>query len=291
MKLAIRFVPLMLVALFALTAAGETTTKPTAVTTKSFTYKKASNTDLELIVYYPPDWKESDKRPGMVFFFGGGWTNGTIKTFDEQSRYFAGRGMVTACADYRVKSKQNVTPKECAEDAKSALRYFRKNASTLGVDPDRIVASGGSAGGHIAACTTLTPGLDAEGEDTKISAKANLLVLYNPVLMFGPQLAQRVNNDDAIAKALSPTLYLTKETPATLLLYGTTDFLLRDGKEYMAKSKELGHHAEMYLAEGQGHGFFNKQPWKDKTTARVAEFLEANGYLAKLTKEKSKSDK
>jgi acetyl esterase/lipase len=255
------------------------TTQESRSPTKSFIYKKVAKTELEMVIDYPPDWKASDKRPAIVFFFGGGWTDGTIQAFETQADYFAGRGMVAARADYRVKSRQGVTPKECVEDAKSAVRWLRQNAAMLGVDPDRIVAAGGSAGGHIAACTTLAPGLDAEGEDTTISCKANALVLYNPVLEFGPQMAERIGNDQALAKVISPTLHLQKDSPPTLLLYGTADWLLNQGNDFMKRSKELGHHAELFTAEGQKHGFFNKPPWKEKTTQRVAEFLTSIGYL------------
>ena len=256
------------------------TTSPTTAPTKSFSYKKIKQIELEMIVHFPPGWKESDKRPSIVFFFGGGWTNGTIKSFETQCSYLASRGMVAARADYRVKSRQGVTPKECVEDAKSAVRWMRQNAAKLGVDPDRIAAGGGSAGGHIAACTTLTPGLDAAGEDTTISCKANALVLYNPVLFFGPQIAQQIGNDEALAKALSPTLHLEKDSPPTLLMYGTADFLLTQGNDFMKRSKELGHKSEMFLAEGQPHGFYNKPPWRGKTTQRMVEFLESIGYLS-----------
>src|SRR5215469_11273941 len=154
--------------------------------TKTFTYAKTKEADLQLVVHYPPGWKATDKRAGIVFFFGGGWENGTIDQFKPQAEYLAGRGMVAARADYRVKSRHGVTPKECVDDARSAIRWFRENAGTLGVDPDRIVAAGGSAGGHIAACTTLMPAPDPKEEAPKTSSKADALVLFNPVLRFGP---------------------------------------------------------------------------------------------------------
>jgi acetyl esterase/lipase len=248
--------------------------------TKSFVYKKTKQAELELIVHYPPGWKASDKRPGIVFFFGGGWTSGSVKQFEPQAIALAGRGMVAARADYRVKSRHGVTPKECVEDAKSAVRWMRQNAAQLGIDPKRIVAAGGSAGGHIAACTALGPGLDAEGEDAKISSQPNALVLFNPVLRLDdPQLQKFVGNDAALAKSLSPTLYLTKNTPPTLLLYGSADRLASQGDEFLKKSKELGHRAELFTAEGQGHGFFNRSPWLEKTTQRMDDFLVSLGYL------------
>ena len=247
--------------------------------TKTFTYAKTKEADLRLVVHYPPDWKATDKRPAIVFFFGGGWENGTIEAFRPQAEYLAGRGMVAARADYRVKSRHGVTPKECVDDARSAVRWFRENAGRLGVDPDRIVAAGGSAGGHIAACTTLMPAPDSKDEVPKTSSKANALVLFNPVLRFGPEMAKRVNNDEAVARAISPVLYLAKDSPPVLLFYGTDDRLLRQGGEFVRRSKDLGHRAELFTADEQGHGFFNRPPWRERTLRRADEFLVSLGYL------------
>jgi acetyl esterase len=224
--------------------------------TKTFTYRKTKQADLEIVVHYPPGWKDTDKRPGIVFFFGGGWENGTIKAFEPQAKYLASRGMIAARADYRVKSRHGVTPKECVDDARTAMRWFRQNAAKLGVDPDKIVASGGSAGGHIAACTTLMPGSEAE----KVSSKANALILFNPVLRFGPQLLKKIDNDEAVGKAISPILHLAKDSPPTLLFFGTDDFLYKQGQEFIKRSKELGHRSEMFTAEKQPHAFFHKSP-------------------------------
>jgi acetyl esterase/lipase len=246
---------------------------------KKFTYKKTKQGDLAIHVHLPPGWKKEDRRPVIVFFFGGGWENGTIKAFEPQAEYLAGRGIVAARADYRVKSRHGVTPRECVEDAKSAVRWLRQNAPKLGVDPDRIVAAGGSAGGHIAACTALAPGLEPEGEDRKISSKPNALVLFNPVLRFGPQMLKRIGNDEALGKAMSPTLHLRTDSPPTLLFYGTDDWLFQQGEEFMRRSKELGHRARLFTADGQPHGYFNRSPWREKTLQQTDEFLASLGYL------------
>jgi len=89
----------------------------------------------------------------------------------------------------------------------------------------------------------------------------------------------RINKDEKLGKLLSPTLHLTKDTPPTLLFYGNKDGLLKQGEELLAKSKEVGHKADIFLADGVGHGFFNKSPWKEKTLLRADEFLESLAYL------------
>lgn len=249
--------------------------------TKTFVYKQTPQGELEMIVHYPPDWKPSNQRPAMVFFFGGGWTNGSPRQFEQQAEYLASRGMVAARADYRVKSRHNVTPKQCVEDAKSAVRWLRQQAEELGIDTERIVAAGGSAGGHIAACTGLTSGLDAESEDASVSSKPNALVLFNPVVRFEgvDRLVERIRGDTELARTLSPTLHLDASSPPALLLYGTDDRLFAQGEEYVDRAKEVGARAELYTAEGQRHGFFNRAPWRERTLYRVDEFLESLGYV------------
>jgi len=243
-------------------------------------YKKTPQGELAIHIHFPKDWAAQDKRPAIVFFFGGGWTGGTVEQFARQAHYLAFRGMVAARADYRVRSRHQTTPDKCVEDAKSAVRWLRKNATKFGIDPDRIVASGGSAGGHIAACSCTVAGLDAEGEDTSVSAKPNLLVLYNPVLNCAQeQIALRMGSMD-MANRLSPNLHLSKEMPPTIVFYGTQDRFCSQGEEFLQLSKELGNTVELYAAQGQPHGFFNRSPWHQQTTFLVDQFLARHGYLA-----------
>jgi acetyl esterase/lipase len=240
-------------------------------------FKKTEQGDLKISISFPDDWKPSDKRPAIVFFFGGGWTQGTVQQFAPQSAYLARRGMVAARADYRVKSRHQVTPDVCVEDAKSAVRWLRKNAATLGIDPGKVVAAGGSAGGHLAACTATVPGFESAGEDLSVSSKPNAMVLFNPVLHLEP-IAQRLT-DGETAKKITPNLHLETGLPPALILFGSADPLRKGADEYLSKAKELKAVAELYTAEGQPHGFFNKSPWQERTLFRVDEFLASIGYL------------
>jgi acetyl esterase/lipase len=162
------------------------------------------------------------------------------------------------------------------EDCKSAVRFLRQHAAKLGIDPARIAAGGGSAGGHTAAATGIVPGLDAKDEDLSISSKPNLLVLYNPVLNT-TGLTERMPAD--IAKRISPNSYLTKDTPPAIILFGTNDKLLATAEEYLQIGQKFGIVAELYTADGAAHGFFNRPPWNDRTLFLVDQFLAKHGYL------------
>ena len=256
---------------------------------RNTSYKAVGTRKLTLELDYPPDWKPADKRPAIVFFFGGGWTRGTPAQFKPRAKYFAQRGLVCARADYRVRSKDGVLPDKCVEDALSAMRWVRSHAAQLGIDPNRIVAAGGSAGGHLAACTFFTEGVSAPDDDKAVSPKPNAMVLYNPALDLvalrqakGRQGPSDVN--EATLNRISPLLHVCKEMPPTLLLDGTEDFLNAQVRDFVQKSKAVGAPVEVWYTEGQPHSFFNKPPWLGKTTQQVDEFLCRIGYLGKEPK-------
>lgn len=250
------------------------------VKTEAVVFKTTPQGELKLHVFYPDGWTAADRRPAIVFFFGGGWKSGSYEQFVPQSEYFASRGLVAVSAEYRIQSKHKTTPDVCVEDAKSAMRFVRANAAKYGVDPDKLIASGGSAGGHLAATTALVEGFDAK-TDPKVSAKPNALVLFNPVLnmtMLDGRKVPGANGDD-VAKAISPTLYLAKDTPPAIVFFGTADKLKAHGTEYAAKAKPMGVRAELYTAADQPHGFFNRSPWCEATAEQADRFLESLGYL------------
>ena len=132
-------------------------------------YKQAGGVDLRLHVFKPDGWKPADRRPAVVFFFGGGWTSGTPQQFAPHGSYLARRGLVAISAEYRVKRRGDATPFDCVSDGKSAIRWVRAHANELGIDANRIAAAGGSAGGHVAACTSFIDGFD---DPQKTAARA-----------------------------------------------------------------------------------------------------------------------
>jgi acetyl esterase/lipase len=248
---------------------------------EKYVYKQTPQGELAVHIHFPKDWTTNDKRPAIVFFFGGGWHTGTVKEFVPQAEYLAGRGMVAARADYRVLDRHGTTADKCVEDGKSAVRWLRANAARLGIDPNRIAASGGSAGGNVAACTYTTKGLEAEGENLSISSKPNLLLLFWPILdctWRGPSWGSK-----ELAMRNSPNHNLSQDVPPTILFYGTEDSLILEGMDLLKKSKKLGIVVELYMAEGQGHGFASPWRegsiyWREASTYMMDKFLARYGY-------------
>lgn len=251
---------------------------------KEFTYKRTPQGELKLQVHYPPDWKAADRRPAIVFFFGGGWKSGTPTQFLNQATYLATRGMVAVRADYRVETRQHTTPESAVEDAKSAVRWVRAKAAELGVDPQRIVASGGSAGGHLAACTGMTDAFEAKDEDAKISSRPTALVLFNPALdLAALDVAAKWpagrGDGKAIVPRIDPARFIKPGVVPTIIFFGTADKMLDHARTFADKSNSAGNRCEVFTAAEQPHGFFNRSPWQDVTLRQTDVFLTSLGLL------------
>ncbi len=258
-------------------------------------YKQADSTVLRLYLYLPAEPAPANGWPAIVFFFGGGWRSGTPRQFAPHCQYFAWRGMVAAAADYRVWQRHRATIATCVEDAKSAVRWLRAHAQQLAIDPQRIVASGGSAGGHLAAATALLPGFEALGEDLSVSSAPNALVLFNPALILAPvpgkwqpagvlaQLAQRAG---AELKRLSPYHHIRRGLPPTIIFHGKADITVpyKTAELFCERMRAAGNRCELVGYENAGHGFFNYRPDNPEafydTLRRADRFLTSLGYLS-----------
>jgi len=245
-------------------------------------YKQIDTISLSMEVYYPANYQSGETYPAMVFFFGGGWKGGTTKQFEPHAQYFAGRGMVCFLADYRVSSRHGTTPFESLKDAKSAVRYIRKHAERFHIEPDSIIASGGSAGGHLAAATALVDGFNDSTDDLSVSCRPNALVLFNPVIDNGPggYGYERVGEQ---YKYFSPLHNISKDAPPTIFFLGTEDDLIpvETARYYQTVMEQVGSRCELILYEEEGHGFFNYGSrynyWQ--TVLKADEFLRSLGYI------------
>ncbi|TWT75039.1 alpha/beta hydrolase fold domain-containing protein [Allorhodopirellula solitaria] len=269
------------------------------------TYKTVDDVDLKLWVFDPPRHESGESRPAIVFFFGGGWRAGNPTQFEQHCRYLASQGMVAITADYRVSSRHHTLANKSVEDAESAVRWIRDNAKRLGIDPFRIVAGGGSAGGHLAACLGVVPplsGSTVEGLEAKrTSSVPNALALFNPALVLAPFEDIRLGkNSEGVekfkdittrtgvpARRISPIHHIHSGLPPTIIFHGEADSTVPfvTAKRYSELATQAGNRCELIGYPDASHGFFNYgrggEPGKfyPLTVSRLHTFLKTLGYL------------
>ncbi len=243
-------------------------------------YKQVEGRGLRLFVVKPEDWKAADQRPALVLFHGGGWTGGAPTQFNDQVTYLAKRGMVCVQVEYRLLGNPG-PPTNCVRDAKSAMRWVRSHSVDLGIDPKRIGAGGGSAGGHLAAFVGMVEGNDDPADDLKISPKANALVLFNPVFDNGPDGGWGTKRVGDRYKEFSPAHNITADDPPAIVFLGRNDTLngVPVVERFQANMKQAGVRCETRFYDGQAHGFFNNEPWKTITLIESDKFLASLGWL------------
>jgi acetyl esterase len=265
-------------------------------------YREVNGVKLNAYVFTPPRQRALDRRPAVLFFFGGGWKGGSPGQFLPQSLYLAQRGMVAIPCDYRVLSRHGVLPQDCLRDAKAAIRWARANAVRLGIDPDRIVAGGGSAGGHLAAAIALVPGFE-DGAHPEVSSMPNALALFNPAVVLSPveghagllsdeKFADISARTDGRPREISPYHFIRAGLPPSILFHGTKDEAVPfPTVELFAKAMiAAGNRCELKAYEGQPHGFFNpgrgQGPPREeasrcfhRTIRELDEFFVSLGYL------------
>ncbi len=255
--------------------------KPVAypVRSEAVTYKMVDTFKLSLYFIHPPGFNAKRKYPVFIFFYGGGWLNGDINQFERQAKYFASRGLVSVLADYRIFKIHKSTPFDAVADAKSAIRYLRTHSESLGIDGGKIIAGGGSAGGHLAAAADLTQ-LEAPGENLKISSRPNALVLFNPVFDNGPGGF----GHDRIGKRypqISPLHNIKPNSAPAIVFLGTDDNAVpvATAELYKKKMEEAGNRCDLFIYQDQKHGFFNSEQYFYETVRQTDIFLRSLNYL------------
>jgi acetyl esterase len=252
-------------------------------------YKTIGLTKLKLYIYQPSELNNLEKLPAIVFFHGGGWAGGHAWQFIPQCKYLAERCMVAISVEYRVRKRQGATPFECVADAKSAIRWVRAHAGEYRIDENQIAAGGGSAGGHIAACTALIKDFDEKNEDLSISSVPDALVLFNPVLDVPeivhilPKKVIKILKDRATE--ISPVHNVSKGAPPTIVFHGTADgnVPFHQATLFCEKMNKYSNQCEVVPFEGRSHGFFNynkgTNPDFFSTMDFTVKFLTSIGYI------------
>eukprot|EP00906_Rhabdomonas_costata_P012661 RCo018229 len=238
-------------------------------------------------LYLPTAVGRGEKRPAVVVIHGGGWIGGDKRAAREVNiaTTLASHGYVALSINYALASPGRPIWPQNLYDCKTAVRWLRRNAELLQVDPGHIGAIGGSAGGHLSAMVALTPGkpgLDPTQPYSEFSTEIQAAVdLYGPAeltllsksfeMVMIPPLS---NETAALYRAASPVTYAARTAPPLQIIHGTADQLVPlEQSELLAEAlKAAGASYELILVQGAPHSFDLQPPQRDLRPA-VLEFF------------------
>ncbi|GIN72699.1 hypothetical protein J14TS2_31740 [Bacillus sp. J14TS2] len=145
------------------------------------TFKSIGTRDVKLYIFESSEAKK--KQAAILFFIGGSFAKNpqSPAVFQQQANYFASLGMVAICVDYRARHDAGFTPKQAIADAKSSVRWVRQHADELGVDSEKIVMCGASAGGYVCVSSIMFDHVD----DDPVYHQRNCNHIPNALIIFG----------------------------------------------------------------------------------------------------------
>jgi len=243
---------------------------------KVLIYNEIANRKLELHLFFPKNYKASDKRPAFVAIHGGGWTSGDPQRFYPYAHCLVDKGYVGISIQYRLYKKGKTSVFDCVKDGRSAIRYIRAHAKELGIDPDKIAVAGGSAGAHVAAGTALFNEFNNDGDDLTVSPKPNALILLFAVL---DTSTKGYGNARCGKKwqSISPVHQVKEKMPPTLMFHGTKDGVanMTIVNQFKKAMKSKRNSLEMVIENGAGHGHINNdKKLFDDAVSKMAQWLK-----------------
>ncbi|MCP4853338.1 MAG: alpha/beta hydrolase fold domain-containing protein [Fuerstiella sp.] len=250
--------------------------------TRRAVYKTVGDRKLHLHIFEPERHRPTDRRPVFLAIHGGGWTGGNAPGFYPFAAHFAEEGMVGISLEYRLRNdRDGTTVFDCVRDVRSAVRWIRNNADSLGIDPARIVAMGGSAGGHLAVSTALFDRVNEESDQADVSARPDALILMYPVIDTSAEGYGQKKIGDRW-RELSPVHNVRGELPPALIFHGTGDAVTPyvGAKTFHDLSIAAGNTSTLITHPGGRHGYiiFDRDEY-DHALMQMKEFLRQQRLL------------
>lgn len=248
------------------------------------TYKTVNGFNLDLHIFLPDSSSQKTKRPVIVYFHGGSWTEGTPEWDFYNCSNYAKKGWVAVAVEYRIADRYETTPFEAVKDAKSAIRWLRMNAEHYNIDTARIVASGNSAGGHLVLTTAMADEINEKTDRLKYSASPNILLINSGVFNIsadgGTAWISKGLLDKSFIQKISPQHLVKRGLPPMLIIHGTNDQSVdySSAKSFADKMKLLGNDFEFQTLEGAHHYIWYDRRFSGKVAEMRKGFLKKYGY-------------
>ena len=217
------------------------------------TYREIDGTELAVYVFTPAPANPASTRPAILLFHGGGWVAGAPDWTFASARRYTAMGLVAISVQYRL-SDESVTPIDALADVCAAFHWVREQASELRIHPHQIVASGVSAGGHLAAAAATIGCGNAEGAYGVGGPDA--LVLWSPALdVSGDGHFRRLLRDRATVGEYSPVEHVRRRMPPVHVVHGERDTLtpLAGARRFCDRVVAGGGTCELVAYPGVGH--------------------------------------
>lgn len=247
------------------------------------TYKTAGGFNLDMHLFLPDSARQTP-RPVIVYFSGGSWTKGNPEWAFYNCAEYAKKGWVAASVEYRLADRQGTTPFEAVMDARSAIRWLRKNAKEYNIDTNRIVVSGNSAGGHLILATTLADKWNERTDDLQYSPVPDLLLVNAGVYDFiedrNTAWVSKDLKDKNTVKEISPIHLVKRGLPPMLLIHGTNDQSVpySTANAFAKAAQQAGNDIEFHTLEGASHAIWFDRRFSKQIAGLRAEFLKKYGY-------------
>ncbi len=257
-------------------------------------YKTISGTELKVDVFYTEETLKKELNPAIAFFHGGGWAYGSPSEFHNACKRFARKGFVTFSFQYRLSitgdghvPHPDITPVESVKDARTAMRWVRENAASFNIDPEKIIASGQSAGGQLALSTAMFDDINEATDNLDTSPVPNALLLYSSNVNTMEAWADRLMGDrKKEIWSISPFHNLKPGLPPAIEFHGTDDCMVPYWvvSYFRDETVRLGNHFELITYEGRPHylGEGNEKYatyFDEEILERTDEFLEKFGFI------------
>jgi len=256
---------------------------PSDLTAVDYVIDRQDGHDIRLVIYTP---KAAGVFPAILEIHGGGWHERQVENDRVMAERLAERGFIVALVDYRLSIEAHYPA--ALWDCKTGVRYLRAHARELRLDPARIGAMGGSAGGHLVGLLGTTndvPHFEGSGPyRDQSSAVQAVIVMAAPMDVdraSKPKTAQTTidffgcteSENPEIYREASPLFHVGASTPPLIFIEGEKDSVKIGRREMQDKLTSLGVETALYTLKDAPHPFWMSDPWVDQVVEIAAGFF------------------